>query len=188
MGRPRSEDARKRVLDAAVAALLADGVEGATIEDISSRSGVAKSTVYRHFGSLECVIAEAFRSRIVEIPTPDHGSLALDLEDAFSRYDEPEQEELNALFPLLLDAARREPGLAEIKDRLLAERQRPLRTIVKLAQARGEVDPDLDLDVAMAMLIGPISYRKMVQGLEIDDDFLEVVLPGAIAALRSTAS
>ena len=175
------------MIEATVDALLAEGVEGVTVEDVASRSGVAKSTIYRNFGSLECLITEAFGSRIVEYPTPDHGSLDDDLADLFARYDNEENQEINALYPLLIDAARREPNLREIRDRIVFERQRPLRTVIKLAQARGEVDPDLDLDVAMAMLIGPLSYRKMVQDLEIDEEFLTRVLPGAVAALRSTA-
>ncbi|WP_436793887.1 TetR/AcrR family transcriptional regulator [Actinospongicola halichondriae] len=187
MARPRSEDARRRVVEAAVEALLALGVEGVTIEDLAARSGVAKSTIYRHFGNLDCVVTEAFRSRIVEYPTPDTGSLEADVQELFARYDLDDHRQLNELMPLLLEAARRDPALCEVRDRILGERQRPLRTIVKLAQARGEIDPDLDLDIAMAMLTGPLTYRKMVQDLEVDDAFLRVVLPGAVAALRSTA-
>ena len=171
---------------AAVDALVEVGVEGMTVEDLAARSGVAKTTIYRHFGSLDGVVVEAFRSLIVEYPTPDTGSLETDLAELFARYDLANHRQLNELFPHLLDAARREPALREVRDLILTERQRPLRTIVKLAQARGEVDPTLDLDIAMAMLVGPMTYRMMVQDLETDDDFLRVVLPGAVAALRST--
>ena len=186
MARPRSEDARNRVVEAAVDALVEVGVEGMTIEDLAARSGVAKSTIYRNFGALDGVVVEAFRSRIVEDPTPDTGSLAPHLAAMFTRYHLDDPRQPNEPLPPLLDAARREPTLREVRDLILAERQRPLRTIIKLAQARGEVDPDLDLDIAMAMLTGPIAYRKMVQNLEVDDDFVRVVLPGAVAALRST--
>ncbi len=187
MARPRSEDARKRVIEATVDAMVEQGVEGVTIEDLATRSGVAKSTIYRHFGSLDRVVTAAFHSRIVEYPTPDTGSLEGDVEELFARYDLDDHRQLNELLPLLLEAARRDRGLREVRDRVLGERQRPLRTIVKLAQSRGEIAPDLDLDIAMAMLTGPLTYRKMVQDLEVDDDFLRVVLPGAVAALRSTA-
>lgn len=188
MARPRSEDARRRVIEATVEAMVELGVEGLTIEDLSVRSAVAKSTIYRHFGSLDRIVTAAFRSRIVEYPTPDTGSLEGDVEELFNRYVHNDHRQLNELFPLLLEAARRDPELREVRDRVLGERQRPLRTVVKLAQSRGEIDPDLDLDVAMAMLTGPLTYRKMVQDLEVDDDFLRVVLPGAVAALRSTVT
>ncbi len=188
MGRPRSEDARRRALDAAVEALLALGVEGATIEEIADRSGVAKSTIYRHFGSRESLLVEAVRSCIVELPTPDTGSLEDDLAVLFARYDEDDNHAINELLPLLLEEARRNPGMSTIVEDVLAERQRPLRTVLRLAQHRGEIGPDLDLDVGMAMLIGPLTYRRMVQHTEIDPAFIATVLPGAVAALRSTAT
>lgn len=63
-----------------------------------------------------------------------------------------------------------------------------MRTVLKLAQARGEIDPDLDLDVAVAVLIGPFTYRRMVQDAEITDDFVRSVVRTGVAALRSTAT
>jgi AcrR family transcriptional regulator len=187
MARPRSEQARRRTIEATVDVLLDLGVDGLTVEEIAARSGVAKSTIYRHFGCREHLLAEAVRSCIVEQPTPDSGSLEQDLTDLFARYDESEEtKRLNQLFPLLLDAARRDPALQEVMDVLLVERQRPMRTVLKLAQGRGEIDPDLDLDVAVAMLIGPFTYRRMVQGADITDEFIATVIPGSIAALLST--
>lgn len=174
------------MLRATVDALLAAGVEGTTIEDIADRSGVAKSTIYRHFGGREGLLIEAVRSCITPSPTPDTGSLADDLEDLFSRYDQAENRQINALIPLLLDERRRDPAMQAAVDVVIAERQRPLRTVLQLAQFRGEIDPALDLDVALAMLIGPLTYRRMVQDQEITEDFIATVLPGAIAALRST--
>ncbi len=169
-------------------ALRAGGIEGATIEEIADRSGVAKSTIYRHFGTRESLVIEAVRSCIVEFPTPDTGSLSSDLEELFGRYDHEENQAINELYPLLLDERRRDRGLHDAVEAVTAERQRPIRTVIRLAQLRGEVDPDLDLDVALAMLIGPLTYRRMVQDQDITDDFIATVLPGAVAALRSTAS
>ena len=186
MARPRSEDARRRVIDATVEVLLAVGVEGASVEEIAARSGVAKSTIYRHFGTRDALMSEAVRSRVTPYPVPDTGSLAEDLEELFGRYDHPENHEINQLFPLLLDAARREPDMRAVMNDVLAERQRPLRATLELAQQRGEIAADLDLDVALAILIGPLTYRRMVQDEEIDDTFIRTVLPGAVAALRST--
>jgi AcrR family transcriptional regulator len=186
MARPRSEDARRRVMDATVSALLAVGLEGTTIEEIADRSGVAKTTIYRNFGGRENLIVEAVGSCLVAGPTPDTGSLDGDLGELFGGYDHDEHRPINELLPLLLDERRRDPAMHAAVEAILAERQRPLRTVLQLAQLRGEVDPDLDLDIALAVLIGPLTYRRVVQGEAITDDFIAAVLPGAIAALRST--
>lgn len=188
MARPRSEEARLRTIEATIEALLELGAEGLTMEEIAERSGVAKSTIYRHFGTREHLVTESVRSCVVEQPTPDSGSLAEDLTDLFTRYDESEEtKRLNELIPLLIDAARRDADMREVLDALLVERQRPMRTVLKLAQGRGEIDPGLDLDVAVAVLIGPFTYRRMVQDAEITDEFVAAVVRTGIAALRSTA-
>lgn len=188
MARPRSEQARRRVVEATVETLLEVGIEGATIEEISDRSGVARSTIYRHFGAREHLIVEAVRSCLVEHPTPDTGALDSDLVELIGRFDHEENRVGNALLPLLLDERRRDDAMAAAVQVLLEERRRPIRTVLRLAQLRGEIDPDLDLEIALTMVLGPLTYRRMVQDEEITDDFVAIVLPGAIAALRSTAA
>jgi len=189
MARPRSEEAHRAALDATLELLLEAGVEGVTVEEVAARSGVAKSTLYRHFTTRENLIAQAARCCVVEHPTPDTGSLAGDLRYLFGRFSESEGEKrLTDLMPLLIDAAKRDPGLEELVTSVLAERKRPIRTVLQLAQLRGEVSPDLDLDTALAMVIGPFRYRRLVERREATPEFIEAVLTGAIAALRATAA
>jgi len=63
------------------------------------------------------------------------------------------------------------------------ERRRPLRTILRLAQARGEVDAGLDLETALAFLIGPFSYRRMIDRQAVTPEFRDTVLVLALRAL-----
>lgn len=186
MARPRSEDARRRAIASTIEALLATGVEGATIEDISERSGVARSTIYRHFDNRENLIVEAIGSCLVPLSTPDTGSLDEDLHELIGRYDDEDNRAMNQMMPLLLDARRRDPAMRDAVEALLEQRRRPIRTVLKLAQLRGEIDADLDLDDALAMLLGPLTYRRMLQDDEITEAFVATVVDGAIAALRST--
>lgn len=165
------------------------GVEGVTFEEVSARSGVAKTTLYRHFASRAGLISKAARCCVIEHPTPDTGSLAQDLRLLFERFGQSEGEQrVSDLLPLLIDAGHRDPALAEVVANVLAERKRPIRTVLQLAQLRGEVAPDLDLDTALAMVIGPFTYRKTVERREVTPEFAEAVLQGAVAALRATAT
>lgn len=188
MARPRSEHARTAAIDATVAILLEGGTEGVTLEEVASRSGVAKSTLYRHFGSKEELIATAARGCVTEHPTPDTGDLADDLAFLFQRYqDTDDAQRFGELLPTLIDAGNRDPKIQAIVDSLLEERRRPLRTVLQLAQLRGEISRDLDLDVAMAMIFGPISYRRLVERREVTPEFKATVVQGAVVALRATA-
>lgn len=189
MARPRSEEAHRAALEATIELLLEAGVEGVTLEEVASRSGVAKSTLYRHFESREGLIAKAARGCVIEHPTPDTGSLADDLRYLFGRFSHTEEErKLTSLLPLLIDAAKRDPDISAIVESVFAERKRPLRTVLQLAQLRGEISRDLDLDTALAMVVGPFTYRRLVEQREATPEFIEAVLDGAIAALKSTAA
>lgn len=189
MARPRSQEAHTAALDATVELLLDAGVEGVTVEEVAARSGVAKSTLYRHFSTRENLIAQAARCCLVEHPTPDTGSLADDLRYLFGRFAEQEEERrVTDLLPLLIDAAKRDPEMEALVASILAERKRPIRTVLQLAQLRGEISPDLDLDTAMALVIGPFSYRRLVERRDATPEFIDAVLAAAIAGLRATAA
>ena len=189
VARPRSEQAHQAALDATVDLLLASGVEGVTLEEVAARSGVAKSTLYRHFESREGLITAAAATRcIVEYPTPDSGSLAEDLRFLFDRFLEAEaKHHVSDLLPLLIDAAKRAPEINSIVESIFAERRRPILTVLQLAQMRGEIGADLDLETALAIVTGPFTFRRLVEGKEVTPAFAETVLVAAIAGLRATA-
>lgn len=188
MARPRSELAHQAALDTTVELLLEGGVEGVTLEAVAARSGVAKSTLYRHFGNREGLITKAAGRCVVEHPTPDTGSLAGDLRFLFDRFGSAEDKrQVSELLPLLIDAAKREPAIGEIVDAIIAERRRPILTVLRLAQLRGEVAEDLDLDTALAIVMGPFTFRRLVESREVTPAFVETVLVAAIAGLRATA-
>lgn len=187
MARPRSERAHRAAIDATLRLLLDAGVEGVTLEEVAARSGVAKSTLYRHFDSREGLIRRSLQSCLTEIATPDTGSLASDLRALMVRFTDETQRLLNDLLPLLIDAAGRDPEIDVLVAEIVAERRRPLRTILQLAQHRGEIGAELDLDIAVAIVIGPFTYRKTVERREVTPEFMEAVLATSIAGLRATA-
>ena len=73
----RSERARQAVLDATADLVAEVGVERTTIDEIANRSGVAKTTIYRHFASKEVLVVEAVHactSAFPSSPTPDRSA------------------------------------------------------------------------------------------------------------------
>lgn len=57
-GRPPSAQKRAAVLDAATAVFLRDGFDGTTVDVVAAEAGVAKQTVYSHFGGKEALFLE----------------------------------------------------------------------------------------------------------------------------------
>ncbi|GAA5026615.1 TetR/AcrR family transcriptional regulator [Microbacterium fluvii] len=81
-GRPRSEQARLAVLDAAVDLLRADGYDRLTIDAVATRAGVGRQTIYRWWGSKASIVAEAVLEGRISLGGPaivDTGDLRADL-------------------------------------------------------------------------------------------------------------
>jgi AcrR family transcriptional regulator len=188
MGRPRSEAARQAALAATVDLLLDHGIEGVTFDEVAERSGVAKTTLYRHFGSKQKMVVEAAFSCFVEHPTPDTGDLGNDLRVLFDK-TAPAEEELRIpdVQRALLAASDHDPELRELVDAMSDERRRPIRTVLQLAQLRGEIGRHVDVDTAVAMIIGPFLLRRMIDRQEVTPEFRQAILEHAIVSLRATA-
>jgi AcrR family transcriptional regulator len=188
VGRPRSEEARHAALAATVDLVLESGVEGVTFEDVAHRSGVAKSTLYRHFGTKQAMVVAAATGCFVELTTPDTGDLATDLRTLFDKSKGADDEHrFPDLMPALLAASDRDEDLHRLLLAMLEERRRPIRTVLQLAQLRGEIGRDVDLDLALTLLLGPFTQRRVVDRQEITPEFVDEVVTHVVAALRATA-
>src|SRR5215203_5293355 len=108
MARPRSEEARRKALAAAIDLLVEKGVGDLTIEEVAQRSGVAKTTIYRHWPERASLIVDTVRTSFEHVSTPDTGSLRGDLETFFGGLVRADLTgKVGDLMPCLLDAAGR---------------------------------------------------------------------------------
>ena len=145
MARPRSEEARRKALAAATELIVERGVANLTMEEVANRSGVAKTTIYRHWPERSALVLDTVRACFGDVPTPDTGSLRGDLDAYFGGMVLADLSgTVGHLMPALIDAAARDGEIELLVDRISQERQRPILDIVERAQARGELPPDLD--------------------------------------------
>jgi AcrR family transcriptional regulator len=184
MARPRSEEARRKALAAAMDVIVEKGVADLTIEEVAQRSGVAKTTIYRHWPERASLIIDTVRSTFEHVATPDTGSLRGDLESFFGGMVRADLTgKVGQLMPCLIDAAGRDSEIELLLDRIALERQQPVMTIVGRAQARGELPADLDPRVVVGTIVGPIVFRKLVWRQPLDVAYVQGCLDVAIAGL-----
>lgn len=187
MARPRSEEARRKVLDAATDIVVERGVGSLTIEEVAARSGVAKTTIYRHWPERTELILDMARGSFQHVATPDNGSLREDLMAFFSGIVRADLSgKVGRLMPCLIDAASRDPEMELLLERLAAEREQPIMAIVARAQERGELPADLDPQVVIGSIVGPIVFRKVMQRRPVGNDYLSACLDVAIIGLSAT--
>ena len=170
---PRVERSRRAVLEAAGQLLLEGGLPSFNIEAIVERSGVARSTIYRHWDSRRELLLATFEHLLPPPADPDvNGTLRerlLALAEAHARRlrDAP----WAAAIPMLLDAAARDPELSGVRERLVEENAGPTRRTLELAIEQGELPPDTDVDEAIAQIAGPMVFRHLIVGEPTDAAF-----------------
>ena len=86
MARPPSKAARAKLLRATAKILAEEGIDAVSIEAVARRSGVAKTTLYRHFGGLDGLVFAAAAASVSETGGPDTGSLIGDLREIQQHY------------------------------------------------------------------------------------------------------
>src|SRR5918997_1902576 len=184
MGPSRSEVARREALAAAADLIAERGVYNLTIEDVAARSGVAKTTIYRHWPTRGPLVIDAVRSCWAHLPTPDTGDLRTDLVRLFEGMVRLDLSSLaGRMMPSLLGASVRDPELDRLTQQLSDERARPVQEILARAVARGELPDDLDAEVALGLIVGPLLYRKLHRRQALTQEYLEACIDGAIAGL-----
>lgn len=154
----RSEQVVRRVLDAAIVELARSGYAGFRMDEVVSRAGVNKTTIYRRWPSraaLVSALVERMRAPFRESPLPDTGELERDLIEAFTRRLAVGRKKEGRAWARLLDE-RRHPEVELIVRDAVQERGGEWRTMVMRAVARGEVptgtDPQLLLHVVRAIV------------------------------------
>ena len=181
-GRPRSERSHLAIVGATLQLLVEVGFERLTMEQVQRRAGVGKATIYRRWASKEELVKEAIQHFSAELPVPDTGSLAEDYTlIARAAAQIAENRDAALLMPRLLAEASHDADLHAIFSAQLVEpRRRVLRIALERARERGEIRADIDLELTIDMLVGPIIYRFLITGGDLT--------PAAAAAPRVLAA
>jgi AcrR family transcriptional regulator len=188
MGTMRSERARDEVLQATADLVAEVGLERSTIDEIAARSGVAKTTIYRHWPTKQALLIAAVRGCLEYTPTPNTGDLRADLIACFDHFVRAGVgSRVSKMLASLLDGAERDPELDRLLRAYMVDRTLPVRTVLQLAQYRGELPADLDLHLAAALFIGPISYRKTILREPITEEYVTAIVDAGLQALRAGA-
>jgi AcrR family transcriptional regulator len=183
----RSEEARRAVLEAADNLLVESGFAAFTIEGVAERAGVAKQTIYRWWRSKTEVLMDAFLEDAAQhLTPPDRGDLGRDLRIHLRKCAEfLARSDAGAVFRALAGQAQHDPDVAARfrADYLDQQRSRD-RMPLQRAIERGDLAADIDLDLAIDQLVGPIYYRVLVTGQPVPREFTDLLVHNFLAQMR----
>jgi AcrR family transcriptional regulator len=188
MARPLSDDAREAMVAGARALIATEGVHACTVEAVARRTGIAKTTIYRHLGNQDGLVLAALDGMVKATPAPDTGSLRGDLRVIQERYlrvaDDPRMREL---YWWLLTRSAQDREFAERFRKVRVQPHGPTVIALQRAIARGEVAPTLDVDLAMHLIQGPFMHMRFVENEEVPEEVVDLLVDQIVAGLTAGA-
>ncbi len=180
---PRAVRSRARALAAARDLLVEEGWAGVTHVAVAERSGVGRTTLYRHWPDTPALVRDTLAHHIAVAHTEPTGDLRGDLlrELAASRAMLHEPTTDRAI-RVVVERAAVDATYAEMKDALYRAGTRVLRGIVDTGKERGELPPRLDTDLAVDQLVGPLFFRRLLAGEHIPDGYVPEVVDAFLRA------
>lgn len=184
-GRPRSEEARLAILRTTLEVLSETGFSDLTIEEIAARAGVGKATVYRWWPDKGALIADAFAgSTVSKLHFPDTGSVETDMSQQMRQLIKVFRGPRGRIVSAILAAGQSDKTLiGAFRQRFLLPRRREAYATLDRGIARGELRRNIDRDLLLDSLYGPIYMRFLIQHDELTPEFVDhlcaLVLGGA---------
>jgi AcrR family transcriptional regulator len=163
-GRPRDGRIDLDITSAALAALAEHGFDRFSVEEVATRAGVAKTTVYRRFGTRDELILGALERLNDDLPAePGTGPVRDRLVEILGAIRRRTPDSMRGrILTQAVGEADRDPGLARlVHERVLVPRQDMLRNVIRAGIESGELREDIDLDVVVPVLVGPMLHLGM---------------------------
>jgi AcrR family transcriptional regulator len=177
----RVRRSQETVLAATWELLQEAGLGRLSVDAVAARSGVAKTTIYRHWPTRSALVLDACSRLGSGREAPDTGSLKGDMTvlagDLAHRL---RTARWASVLPSIVDAAERDAELARMHARLHAELVAAFRAVAERAHKRGELPRGRQPSDIVAAIIGPLIYRRWLSREPLDDRFVKAVVENAV--------
>ncbi|MFI6098387.1 TetR/AcrR family transcriptional regulator [Lentzea sp. NPDC051213] len=184
----RSETARRSILAAALELVGEVGYAKLSIEGIAQAAGVGKQTIYRWWPSKGSLLFDAFLTLAGEgeaAALPDTGDLAADLKLVLrATVDELKDPRFDHAMRAMHIEIVNDPALAADYAKRLDDPMRELKKARLLAaRSAGQLAEDVDLDVAVDLLFGPVLNRWLQRADLLTHEYVDQVVDTALRGL-----
>jgi AcrR family transcriptional regulator len=162
-GRQRSLEAQSAVLAATSKLLEKKCLCKVTTEAIALLSGVSKATIYKWWPNKTLVALDAFLMHMTDnVPTPDTGSAQKDFTEQMKSLMAFYTSSAGKVFCQFIAEGQSDPAfLALFCERFLKSRRNDVRIIWQRGVARGEIRNNVDSEVVLDLIYGPVVFRLL---------------------------
>lgn len=185
---PRAARSRAAAIAAAQELLVEQGWAAVTHVAVATRSGVGRTTLYRHWPDATSLIQEAIAQQISVVRPVRTGELRTDLvhelDSLRGLLHEPVTERgMRAI----IERAGVDPAFSGLKEGLYTAGSNGFRTIIESAKDQGELSADLDVDLAIDQLAGPLFFRRLMAGKSFTEEYVHTVVDAFLATYATKA-
>lgn len=183
-GRPRCPLTHRNILKAARELVNEIGFGCVTIEGIAARAGVGKTTIYRRWPNKASIVLDAFfEEDSPQIAFPDTGNVREDIRRQMRKLVKELNGPLGCKISILLANGQFDEEMAEaFRARWIEPRRAEAREVIKRGVERGEIRQDINPEVLLDALYGPIYFRLLSEHAPLTpafaDELAELILNG----------
>ncbi len=188
MARTPSKEAHAKVLKAVLELVGERGVEGTSMDAIAAAAGVSKATVYKHWENKKALLVDAIRVQVEKSPTFGSGNVRKDLTD-FLTYlaQKTKSQEPAGIWPKIISYAASNSDFGKaLQEILFAPRRERLMEMLTVGAAAGELVPNIDPDLALDLLVGPVMHHRFVNNNKVPPELPEQVVAAFFRAFAPT--
>ncbi|EEM21897.1 TetR/AcrR family transcriptional regulator [Bacillus tropicus] len=184
-GRPRNIETQKAILSASYELLLESGFKAVTVDKIAERAKVSKATIYKWWPNKAAVVMDGFLSAAARLPVPDTGSALNDiLIHATSLANFLISREGTIINELVGEGQFDSKLAEEYRVRYFQPRRLQAKQLLEKGIKRGELKENLDIELSIDLIYGPIFYRLLVTGEKLDDSYVHDLVINAFEGIR----
>ena len=173
---PRIAVTRHKALLSAIELIKEKGIREVTYQSVSARTGISRSTLYRHWPDINSLLLEAFET-VAAPPSPDFlslGTLKADVEHLIMGLIYAlDNTDWGFVAPQLIAAAAIDLDMKELLQEFVLQRLKNSEPIVAAAIQSGELDHNTNPTDFLILVVSPVFYRKLMAGLPLDADWVK---------------
>ena len=185
---PRMARTRARALEATLELAAESGLHACTFDAVSERSGIARSTLYRHWSNQSELVTDALASQDMhdgEHVAPDTGNLRDDmLIHMLGLRRQLEGSTWGAMVPQLVAAASTDPDMSDILRKGSEYYLTIDAEIIERSKERGEVATAIDSTHAALLFSAPIFYKYFLACQPVDARWITSHVDAIVGLLR----
>jgi AcrR family transcriptional regulator len=183
----RSETSRRAILEATSDLLTETTVQKLSIEAISKRAGVGKTTIYRWWPSKAAVVIDAFvEHHLIHTPmrddVPVRQAMTEHLASLVEQYAGPHG---RLVAQIIAEIQYDESTLREFRERFWDGRRAATRALVERGVREGDLRDDLDPELMVEIIYSAVYIRLLFHYRTLDRTFAEAIVAAAFAGIAA---